>query len=172
MHRVVHGTAVRICVTGPFQRGGVFERFTLMARRVVLAGRFEATECRSPSLTADHLLLGLLRENRAIATRILLPGEDAAEIRKRIMRRQSESIVTLASADTPLSKDAKRVLKLAIKEAKSASHRRVGTGDVLLGLLCVEDTFARELLSERGFELAALREAFAQSDPAENEGTD
>jgi ATP-dependent Clp protease ATP-binding subunit ClpC len=168
---VIEG-AGRISVAGAVPGAGVFERFTHMARRVVFFARFEATECHSPSLTADHLLLGLLRENRAIAVQILQGGEDAAAIRGKIMQRQSGSKVTLESDDMPLGKDAKRVLKFAIREAKSASRRHVGTGDVLLGLLRVEDTFAGELLRARGFELAALREEFAQTDPAENEGID
>lgn len=195
--RRVNEGAGRIGVASAIFRGCVFERFTHMARRVVFFARFEATKCQSPAITIDHLLLGLLRalppaaeavplqpitdeqmllglsaEKNAIAKRILRPGEEIADIRERIIQLQMEQKTTTVSDDMPLSDDAKRALEIAIEEADAASHRHVGTGDVLLGLLGVEGTFAHELLSERGFDLAALRGEFAQTDPAENEGTD
>ena len=60
----------------------MFERYTEKARRVVFFARYEASGCGSPYTEVEHLLLGLLRENKALGNQIL-PSPDAAEsIRK------------------------------------------------------------------------------------------
>lgn len=142
----------------------MFERFTLKARRVVFFGRFEATQCHSARLAADHLLLGLLRENRAIAARILPPGEDLETIRERVKRRQMEMKATPSSAEIPLGYDAKRVLEFAVEEAEAVSRAHVGTGHLFLGLLRVQDSLAAELLSEKGSDPAVVRAEFTGGD--------
>ena len=49
----------------------VFERYTQQARRVLFFARFEAAPLGSASIEPGHLLLGLLRETRGLAARLL-----------------------------------------------------------------------------------------------------
>src|SRR5260370_234880 len=49
----------------------MFERYTEKARRVIFFARYEASQFGSPYIETEHLLLGLLRETKALATRFL-----------------------------------------------------------------------------------------------------
>jgi ATP-dependent Clp protease ATP-binding subunit ClpC len=55
----------------------MFERYTEKARRVIFFARYEASQYGSPYIETEHLLLGLLREDRALAKRFL--GESSVE---------------------------------------------------------------------------------------------
>jgi ATP-dependent Clp protease ATP-binding subunit ClpC len=49
----------------------MFERYTEKARRIIFFGRYEASRFGSPYIETEHLLLGLLREDKALANRFL-----------------------------------------------------------------------------------------------------
>ena len=49
----------------------MFERYTEKARRVIFFARYEASQFGSPYIETEHLLLGLLREDKALANRFL-----------------------------------------------------------------------------------------------------
>src|SRR5690349_24993515 len=49
----------------------MFERFTEKARRVIFFARYEASQYGSPYIETEHLLLGLLREDRPLAKQFL-----------------------------------------------------------------------------------------------------
>ena len=74
----------------------MFERYTEKARRVIFFARYEASQYGSPYIETEHLLLGLLREDKALSARIL-PVEAAAKIRTAIDARtlRREGIPTL-----------------------------------------------------------------------------
>ena len=48
----------------------MFERYTEKARRVIFFGRYEASQFGSPCIETEHLLLGLLHEDKALANRL------------------------------------------------------------------------------------------------------
>jgi ATP-dependent Clp protease ATP-binding subunit ClpC len=62
----------------------MFERYTEKARRTIFFGRYEASEFGSPYIETEHLLLGLLREDKGLANRFLPSGESVVSIRKKI----------------------------------------------------------------------------------------
>jgi len=64
----------------------MFERYTEKARRVVFFARYEASQYGSPYIETEHLLLGLLREDRALAKRFLGEVNAEEEIRSEIAR--------------------------------------------------------------------------------------
>ena len=62
----------------------MFERYTEKARRVIFFARYEASQFGSPYIETEHLLLGLLREDKALANRFLRSHAAVESIRKQI----------------------------------------------------------------------------------------
>jgi len=65
----------------------VFERYTEKARRVIFFARYEASQYGSPYIETEHLLLGLMREDKALANRFLRQQGSIESIRKEIEAR-------------------------------------------------------------------------------------
>ena len=141
----------------------MFERYTEKARRVIFFARYEASQYGSPYIETEHLLLGLLREDRALAARFLRSASAVDSIRKQIEAHTTIREKVSTSVDLPLSHECKRVLAYAAEEAERLNHRHIGTEHLLLGLLREERCFAAELLHERGLRLSAVREEIARA---------
>src|SRR5688572_32573417 len=69
---------------GSSREGSMFERYTEKARRVIFFARYEASQFGSPYIETEHLLLGLLREDKALANRFLRSHAAVESIRKQI----------------------------------------------------------------------------------------
>ena len=136
----------------------MFERYTEKARRVIFFARYEASQFGSPYIETEHLLLGLLREDKALTNRFLRSHASVESIRKQIEGHTTIREKVSTSVDLPLSNECKRVLAYAAEEAERLSHKHIGTEHLLLGLLREEKCFAAEILSERGLRLPAIRE--------------
>ena len=136
----------------------MFERYTEKARRVIFFARYEASQFGSPYIEAEHLLLGILREDKALTNRFLRSHEPLESIRKQIEKNTTIREKVSTSVDLPLSNECKRVLAYAAEEAERLSHRHIGTEHLLLGLLREEKSFAAEILQERGLRLPTVRE--------------
>jgi ATP-dependent Clp protease ATP-binding subunit ClpA len=146
----------------------MFERYTEKARRVIFFARYEASQYGSPYIETEHLLLGLLREDRALAKRFL--GEVNAEegIRSEIERHITSRERISTSVEVPLTLESKKVLNLAGEEADRLGHRHVGTEHLLLGLLRLEGSLASKILKARGADVAMLREQMAKVSNAQS----
>jgi ATP-dependent Clp protease ATP-binding subunit ClpC len=136
----------------------MFERYTEKARRVIFFARYEASQFGSPYIETEHLLLGLLREDKALTNRFLRSHASVESIRKQIEGRTTIREKVSTSVDLPLSNECKRVLAYAAEEAERLAHKHIGTEHLLLGLLREEKCFAAEILTERGLRLPAIRE--------------
>ena len=141
----------------------MFERYTEKARRVIFFARYEASQFGSPYIETEHLLLGLLREDKALTNRFLRSHASVESIRKQIEGHTTIREKVSTSVDLPLSNECKRVLAFAAEEAERLSHRHIGTEHLLLGLLREEKCFAAEILHERGLRLATIREELART---------
>ncbi len=142
----------------------MFERYTEKARRVIFFARYEASQFGSPYIETEHLLLGLLREDKALTNRFLRSHASVESIRKQIEGAHDDSEKKVStSVDLPLSNECKRVLAYAAEEAERLSHRHIGTEHLLLGLLREEKCFAAEILHERGLRLSTIREELART---------
>jgi hypothetical protein len=141
----------------------MFERLTPKARRVVFFARYEASAYGSPYIETEHLLLGLLREDTALAKMFLgqrgIQAEIRAEIEQHITRK--ERIAT--TVEIPLTADCKKVLNVAAEESERLGHRHIGTEHFLLGLLGAEGSLAARLLQARGLTAVAVRERLAKT---------
>src|SRR5436309_7747769 len=141
----------------------MFERYTEKARRVIFFARYEASQFGSPYIETEHLLLGLLREDKQLANRFLGSHAAVDSIRKQIEGHTTIREKVSTSVDLPLSHECKRVLAYGAEEAERLSHKHIGTEHLLLGLLREEKCFAAEILHERGLRLSQIREELARS---------
>src|SRR5664280_421686 len=113
----------------------MFERYTEKARRVIFFARYEASQFGSPYIETEHLLLGLLREDKALTNRFLRSHASVESIRKQIEGHTTIREKILTSVDLPLTNECKRVLAYAAEEAERLSHKHIGTEHLLLGLM-------------------------------------
>ena len=139
----------------------MFERYTEKARRVIFFARYEASEFGSPSIETEHLLLGLLREDKAIANRFLPSNDSVASIRQRIRALTPFNEKISTSVDLPLSHESKRVLAYSAEEAEKLKQGYIRPEHLLLGLLREENSLAAKLLQERGLSITKIRDDVA-----------
>lgn len=141
----------------------MFERYTEKARQGVFFARYEASQFGSPYIETEHLLLGLLRADKALSNRFLRSHASVESIRKQIEDHTMPGDKVSTSLDLPLSNESKRVLAYAAEEAGRLGQKHIGPEHLLLGLLREETCFAAEILHERGLRLSIIREALAVS---------
>ena len=135
----------------------MFERYTEKARRTIFFARYEASQFGSAFIETEHLLLGVLREDKALANAFLGSHAAVESIRKQIERHTGPGEKVATSVDLPLSHECKRVLAYGAEEAERVNHKHIGTDHLLLGLLREERSFAAQLLNEKGLTLESVR---------------
>src|SRR5258708_11458469 len=140
----------------------MFERYTSTASRVILFARYEASQYGSPVIDTEHILLGLLREDKALMHRYAGPIQSGTEIRTEIEKVIQRGAPIATSVEVPLSADSKRILNLAGEEADRLGHRHIGTEHVLLGILRLPCSLAPKVLVARGAKPDAIREQLAK----------
>src|SRR6266849_2181202 len=126
----------------------MFERYTEKARRIIFFARYEASQFGSAFIETEHLLLGIIREDKALTNRFL--RSQVASIRKEVENQTTVREKTSTSVDLPLSNESKRVLAYAGEEAERLAHKHIGTEHLLLGLLREEKCFSAQILVEPG----------------------
>src|SRR5437763_1678525 len=137
----------------------MFERYTEKARRVIFFARYEASQFGAPSIEPEHLLLGLMREDKTLTGRFFPRAQVNIEaIRKEIEGRTLLREKISTSVELPLAPETKRVLGYAHEESDRLQHRHIGTEHLLLGLLREDRSMAAELLYEGGLRLNSARE--------------
>lgn len=141
----------------------MFEDYTEKARRVIFFSRYEASLFGSSYIETEHLLLGLLREDKGLARRFGVGSFSADPIREEIRKRVPAGKKSPTSVDIPFSVESKRVLTYAQEEAERVSHKHVGTEHLLAALMREEGFLAAQILHERGLSLEKVREELARA---------
>jgi ATP-dependent Clp protease ATP-binding subunit ClpC len=141
----------------------MFERYNESARRAVFFARYEASQYGSPYVETEHLLLGLMREDRALANRFRTQQGSIESVRKEIEARITISERISTSVEVPLTTECKRALHLAGQESDRLGHRHIGTEHLLLSLLQMEGSLASQVLQARGFTAQEVRESLAKT---------
>ena len=136
----------------------MFERCTERVRRVIFFAGYEASQFGSTTIEAEHLLLGLFREDKMLTNRFLRNASSVESIREEIESRSTIREKITTSIDLPLSDECKRILGYAAEESKGLNQRHIGTEHVLLGILREEKCFAAQLLYDRGLRLYPIRD--------------
>jgi hypothetical protein len=142
----------------------MFDRFTEKARRSIFFARYEASTYGSGYIETEHLLLGLLREDRALFMQLGIGSTEA--FRQKVDARlqpAKESIST--SVDMPLSHECKRALGYAAQDAEALGHITIEPAHLLLGLLHDEKCGVAELLRQNGIQYRAFREMVGKMTP-------
>ncbi len=115
------------------------ERFTRRARQVLTLAQDYAERLHHNAIDSQHLLMALFIEDEGIAARVLHDlGVELAPLQAAI-ERISPINPPSDKADADLSQGSKRVLELAVDEARKLGHHYIGTEHLLLGLVRVED---------------------------------
>jgi hypothetical protein len=143
----------------------MFERYTEKARRTIFFARYEASQFGGSFIETEHLLLGLLREDKDLANRFLGPYAKIEAIRGSIEARGTKGPKVATSVDLPLSQECKRALAYSAEEAERMHHKHIGTAHTLLGILREEKSLAAQLLREQGLTLKSVREQVRQLEP-------
>lgn len=137
----------------------MFERFTERSRQVVVLAQDEARVLKSPAISTDHLLLGLLREEHGIANRVLSEfGITADGTRRWVLETYGEGGVVW-TRQIPFTPRAKKVLELALREALDLGQNYIGTEHILLGLIRETDGPVARYLRELDLPVEHIREA-------------
>ncbi len=133
----------------------MFERFTEKARRVIFFARFEASQFGTPQIDTEHLLLGILREDRDLLSS--LAGPDASEkVRGRIQQQHPAGEMIPTSVDLPFSEASKHVLNFALEEADHSKGNEITHNHILIGLLREEGCLAHRILADLGITRKAI----------------
>ena len=140
----------------------MFEKYTEKARRVIFFARYEASQLGARSIETEHILLGLLREDKHLTGKFFRRADSTLDhIRKKIEGRSAQREKVSTSVELPLSEESKRVLTFAAEEADRLLCNYIGTEHILLGLMRQDTSAAASLLHEKGLRLAQVREAVA-----------
>lgn len=126
------------------------ERFTQRARRVLSLAQEEAERLQHHQIGTEHLLLGLMREEGGVAGRVLRDlGLDLRRVEE-LVTRLSTSESKTPSTQLDLSPGTKKVLELAVDEARRMGHHYIGTEHLLLGLVRQQEGIALDVLRRLG----------------------
>ncbi|HEY96780.1 MAG TPA: ATP-dependent Clp protease ATP-binding subunit [Dehalococcoidia bacterium] len=134
-----------------------FEKFSERARRVLTVAQEEARNLNHSYIGTEHILLGLVREEEGVAARVLTNlGISLSKVRSAV-----EFIIGRgekpSSGETGLTPRAKKVIELAIDEARQLGHNYIGTEHLLLGLLREGEGVASNVLDSFGITLERAR---------------
>ena len=134
-----------------------FEKFSERARRVLSLAQEEAQRFNHNYIGTEHILLGLVRETDGVAARVL--SNLSVELSK--VRSAVEFIIgrgeRSASGEIGLTPRAKKVIELAVDEARRLNHHYIGTEHLLIGLMREGEGVAAGVLESLGVSLDKVR---------------
>jgi len=134
-----------------------FEKFSERARRVLSLAQEEAQRFNHNYIGTEHILLGLVRETDGVAAKVL--ANLAVELSK--VRSAVEFIIGRGERATPgeigLTPRAKKVIELAVDEARRLNHHYIGTEHLLIGLMREGEGVAAGVLESLGVNLDKVR---------------
>ncbi len=134
-----------------------FEKFSERARRVLSLAQEEAQRFNHNYIGTEHILLGLVRETDGVAAKVL--SSLGVELNK--VRSAVEFIIgrgeRASGGDIGLTPRAKKVIELAVDEARRLSHHYIGTEHLLIGLMREGEGVAAGVLESLGVNLDKVR---------------
>ncbi len=135
----------------------MFERFTERARRVLILAQEEAKRLHHSAVGTEHILLGVIREGEGVACKVL----ESLNISLERVRAEIESAIGRGEhtpyEEVAFTRRAKKVLELALDEARRLGHNYIGTEHLLLGLIREGEELAARVLEVMGADLERTR---------------
>ncbi len=126
-------------------------KFSPKVKEVISYSREEALRLKHDQIGIEHLLLGLIREGEGLAIKVLKSLEiDVLMLRKKVEDaiKDKSTGVPVNSNSLPLTKQAEKVLKITLLEAKSMKQDTVGTEHLLLSILKNKENVVTQLLNK------------------------
>ena len=137
----------------------MFEKFTERGRKVIIYAKEEAERRQNDYLGTEHLLLGLIREQDGLPVVILKKmGLSIEEVRMEAERNLPAGTNLLTFGDMPFTPRAKKVLELAVEEARLLGHNYIGSEHLLLGLIREDEGIGGKILRNLGANLLGARQ--------------
>ena len=135
-----------------------FEKFSEGARRVLSFAQEEAKHFKHNYISTEHILLGITRESDDVAARVLSSlGVELPKVRSAVEFVIGRGEQTSA-VDIGLTPRAKKVIELAVDEARHLNHQRIGTEHLLIGLMREGEGVAAGVVESLGVTLDVVRE--------------
>jgi ATP-dependent Clp protease ATP-binding subunit ClpC len=135
-----------------------WERFTQRARRVLSLAQEEAERLNHSYIGSEHVLIGLLREEGGVAGRVLRElGLDAARVQAMVERLSGGPGTRTPFTKIELSPSTKRLLELAVEEARRMGQHYISTEHLLLGLARQNEGLAIDVLRKFGISPEQIR---------------
>ena len=135
-----------------------FDRFTKRARRVLTTAQEEARRLNHRFIGTEHILLGLVAEQGGVAMRVLLELDISADQIRKAVERTVGRGTRPATMQPSLTPRTKRVIELAVDEARRLGHHYIGTEHLLLGLIREGEGVAVDVLRRLGASPEQIRE--------------
>ncbi|MBT4942893.1 MAG: ATP-dependent Clp protease ATP-binding subunit [Chloroflexi bacterium] len=135
-----------------------FEKFSERARRVLSLAQEEAQRFNHNYIGTEHILLGLVREPEGVAARVL------SNLNVELVKARSAVEFIIGRGERPTSGEigltprAKKVIELAVDEARRLNHHYIGTEHLLIGLMREGEGVAAGVLESLGVSLEKVRE--------------
>jgi ATP-dependent Clp protease ATP-binding subunit ClpA len=127
-----------------------FERFSEMAKAVLLLAQEEAERAHHSYIGTEHLLLGLLRAVDCSAARVLADlGIEIEDVRRTIQAVLGRNERTIVQRIIPTSR-VKKVIEIAFEESRRLNDGYVGTHHLLLGIVIEGEGIAAHVLQDLG----------------------
>lgn len=137
----------------------MFERYTDRARMVVAGAQGEANLLDHNYIGTEHLLLGMLAEGEGIAGKALTDlGLTLGSVREAVEQTVGRGQGAKPWQPTPFTKNAKNAAEQGLRQALQLGHGYIGTEHLLLGLLVIDETKAKDTLLDMGFEPEEVRQ--------------
>jgi ATP-dependent Clp protease ATP-binding subunit ClpC len=134
-----------------------FDKFTERARKVLQLAQEEAQRFNHNYIGTEHLLLGLVREGKGVAAKVLSNlGVELNKVRSAVEFIIGRGDRTVAG-DIALTPRAKKVIELSVDEARRLNHHYIGTEHLLLGLVREGEGIAAGVLESLGVSLDKVR---------------
>jgi ATP-dependent Clp protease ATP-binding subunit ClpC len=142
----------------------MFERYTERSRRAIFFARYEALQYGSQVIAPEHILLGLMREDKTLSARFF-PFRHTLTV-DTIRRDIEERIVVRdripQSSELHLSNSTKQILFYANDESRQLKNRHIGPEHILLGIVREEKSVAAEILFGYGLRLNDVRDEMSR----------
>ncbi len=136
----------------------MFDRFTNRARQVIILARKEADRFNHNYIGTEHLLLGIIKLGQGVAANVLRKmGLDFETIRLEVEKSVGTGAETKMIGEIPLTARAKKVIELAVEEARNLNHSYVGTEHLLLGLLREGEGVGARILKNLDVDIEEVR---------------
>jgi len=141
----------------------MFGKFTERARRVIAMAESEAKKLNHNYVGTEHILLGLVKEKKGIAAKVLSEQADLKEsqiidVIKSIIGKGKNKV----KGTIGLTPRSKKVLNLSMEQARDLNHSYIGTEHILLGMIGEGEGVAVRILQELGVDLDKLKKEILQ----------